>query len=124
MVRACTESLLKQVVDTDRVQADADGDYPVRYESALYYVRIEVGRKDDPVVQVFAIAVNGVDPTPDLYEELNNINSRLRFARVFWVRDQVLIESELTGDSMSILGLRQCLPGRCECSRLLRAKAG
>jgi hypothetical protein len=59
MVRAYAESLLEQVLKTDRVRPDKDGDYPVRYQSALYYVRIVPGQSDDPVVQVFAIALAG-----------------------------------------------------------------
>jgi hypothetical protein len=103
MVRAYAESLLEQVVGTDKVKPDNDGDYPVRYQSALYYVRIDPGRRDDPVVQVFAAAVDKVEPGPPLYEALNDINTQLRFARAFWVRGQVLIEAEMPGMSRSAL---------------------
>ena len=101
MVRAYAESLLEQFVSTDKVKPDNDGDYPVRYQSALYYVRIDPGRRDDPVVQVFAVAVDKVEPGPSLYEALNDINTQLRFARAFWVRGQVLIEAEMPGMSLS-----------------------
>ena len=60
MVRAYAESLLEQVLNIDRVRPDKDGDYPVRYQSALYYVRIVSGQSDDPVVQVFAKALADV----------------------------------------------------------------
>jgi hypothetical protein len=104
MVRAYTESLLMQVLGADKVFRDDDGDYPVRYESALYYVRIDAGSNDDPVVQVFAIALADVTPTADLFERLNLINSQLRFARIFYVRNQVLIESEMIGEELSLAG--------------------
>ena len=101
MVRAYTEILLKQVIGADTIEPDHDGDYPVRYQSALYYVRIDPGRRDDPVVQVFAVAVDKVKPAPPLYEALNEINTQLRFARTFWVGGQVLIEAEMPGMSLS-----------------------
>ena len=104
MVRAYTESLLERVIGADKVMADNDGDYPVRFQSALYYVRIDPGPRDDPVVQVFAVAVDKIEPGPALYEALNDINARLRFARTFWVRGQVLIEAEMPGLSLSLEG--------------------
>jgi hypothetical protein len=105
MVRAYTESLLKQILGTDKIVRDDDGDYPVRHKSALYYVRVDPGSKDIPIVQVFAVALADVSPSAELYEEINQINSKLRFARAFWVRDQVLIESEMIGEELSLAGL-------------------
>jgi hypothetical protein len=104
MVRAYTEILLKQVTGIEEVEPDHDGDYPIRYESALYYVRIVPGMADDPVVQVFAVAVDKVGPAPALYEALNDINTKLKFARTFWVGGQVLFEAEMPGMSLSLDG--------------------
>lgn len=101
MVRVYAESLLGQVIGPDKVKADHDGDYPVRFQSALYYVRIDSGQRDEPVVQVFAIAVDKIEPGPLLYEALNGINTQLKFARTFWVGGQVLIEAEMPGMSLS-----------------------
>ena len=104
MVRAYAESLLKQILNVDVVSRDQDGDYPVRYKSALYYVRVDAGSDDLPVVQVFAIALAQIARSQELFEELNTINSRLRLARIFWVADQVLIESEIVGEELSLAG--------------------
>ena len=98
MVRTYVESLLEKLTGVDKAVPDADGDYPVRYRDALYFVRL-IGEVD-PVVQVFATAVAGVPATPDLLERLNAINSNIRFARVFWVREQVLVESDLVGQTI------------------------
>lgn len=98
MVRAYVESLLERLTGNDKVVADPDGDYPVRYKDALYYVRL-IG-ETDPVVQVFATAVAGVPSSPALLEKLNEVNSLIRFARVFWVREQVLVESDLVGQTV------------------------
>ena len=50
MVRAYVESLLERLIGAQQVSPDGDGDYPVRYQNALYYVRL-VGDLN-PVVQV------------------------------------------------------------------------
>ena len=104
MVRAYTESLLEKILGVDKLRADADGDWPVRFESALYYVRVDPATREEPVVQIFAVVLAGVGASPELFEELNDINACLRFARAFWVRDQVLIESEIVGEAMSLAG--------------------
>ena len=102
VIEAYVEKLLATLTEKDRVVPDDDGDYPVRYGSALYYVRL-VGEAR-PDVQVFAIAVAGLDATPELLADLNDINTRARFARVFHVRDQVLVETDLVGDAIDPSG--------------------
>jgi len=104
MVRAYAESLLKQILGTNELQRDPDGDYRVRHESALYYVRVIPGVHDDPIVQVFAIVLADVAPVPKLFERLNTVNTQLHFARAFWVGNQVLIESEIVGEDLSLSG--------------------
>lgn len=98
MVRAYVESLLERLIGAEKVTPDHDGDYPVRYKSALYFVRL-IGDVD-PVVQVFSRAVTAITPTPALYERLNEINTNIRFARIFFVEGQVLVESDLVGQTV------------------------
>jgi hypothetical protein len=99
MVRAYVEQLLEQLTGIEKAVPDPDGDYPVRVSNALFYVRL-IGDTADPVVQVFATAVSEVKASPELFERINDINSSIRFARVFWVRDQVLVESDLLGNTI------------------------
>ncbi len=98
MVRAYVESLLERLIGQTQVTPDADGDYPVRYQGCLYYVRI-VG-EGSPVVQVFSVAVRDIKATAPLLKELNALNSQIKFARIFWVKDQVLVESEMLGEGI------------------------
>jgi len=98
MVRAYVESLLERLTGSEKVVPDHDGDYPVRFHSALYYVRL-IGDVD-PTLQVFATAVRDIKATPALYERLNDINVNIRFARAFWIREQVLIEADLVGQTV------------------------
>lgn len=82
-----------------RPEQDSDGDLPVRFNGAQFFVRI-VGTTN-PWVQVFSVAVTGLDPSPELFLELNDINAKMRFARAFFVNGQVLIESEIWSDDVN-----------------------
>jgi hypothetical protein len=95
MIKAYVESLLEDLTEAEKVRPDHDGDYPIKYRSAQYYVRVLDGR--EPVVQIFAVAVADVKGTDSLMRDLNEINTQLRFCRAFWVRDQVLFEGEHLG---------------------------
>jgi Putative bacterial sensory transduction regulator len=97
-VEAYVEKLLRDITGGTPVIADADGDYPVRHGSALYYVRL-VGDAHANV-QVFAVAVDGVEPSAELLTEINELNTQIRFARVFHVRGQVLVEADLVGGAV------------------------
>ena len=82
-----------------RPEQDSDGDLPVRFNGAQFFVRI-VGTTN-PWVQVFSVAVTGLDPSPELFQELNDINAKMRFARAFFVNGQVPIESEIWADDVN-----------------------
>jgi hypothetical protein len=76
----------------------------VRYKNGLYYVRIDDRRAEYPVVQVFSVAVVGVPGTPELYEKLNEMNTLLNCSKTFWVKDEILFESAIPGDALSLEG--------------------
>lgn len=96
MVTSHIETLIERITGVDKATADPDGDYPVRYKDALYFIRV-AGNDDRPIVRVFSTVVADVEPCPDLYEAVNDINTRLGFCRSFFVNGQVLIESEHLG---------------------------
>jgi hypothetical protein len=97
MVVSYVRDLVEQVTGV-RPEPDQDGDLPVRHLGADFYIRV-VG--DDPVVQVFAVALADLASTPELHTALNDINRQLRFARTFHVADQVLIEHEIWGTDVN-----------------------
>ena len=97
MVVSYVRDLLGSIVG-ERPEPDQDGDLPVPYLGAQFYVRI-VG--EDPVVQVFAVAVADVDASPELHAALNAINADLHFARAFHVASQVLVEHEIWGTDVN-----------------------
>jgi hypothetical protein len=100
MVRSHVETLLEKVTGSAQVKPDADGDYPVRFDKALYFVRV-LGN-EHPVVQVFAVAVDGAEARPELFHVLNQINAQLKFARTFNVDGKIVMASELIGESLDV----------------------
>jgi hypothetical protein len=87
------EEGLRRWLGVDRLERDADGDYPVPVGSALLFVRLLEGRP--PMIGIFSAILAGVEPEPMLLAALNEINRRIRFARVFWVGGTVVIAGEL-----------------------------
>lgn len=106
MVVSHVEKLIERLTGVEKVKADADGDYPIRYRSALYFVRVV--RATRPVVQIFSVAVDGIKFTEALAAELNEINTHVHFCRAFWVRDQVLVEAEHLGPSLTEADFDEC----------------
>ena len=96
MVRAYVESLLKEATGVEEVVTDEDGDFPVRVGKVLFYVSIEGG--DEPVVQIFSIAVRDVALTNEILARVNEINGQLRFCRMFFDDDgRVVVATECVG---------------------------
>lgn len=98
MVRAYVESLVKEATGVEKVVADEDGDFPVRVGKVLFYVSIEDG--DEPIVQVFSIAIRDVALTNELLAKVNEINGQLRFCRMFFDDDddgRVVVATECLG---------------------------
>ena len=98
MVEAYVRDLLEKMT-CYRPVPDQDGDLPVRLQDSAFYVRVETGR--EPYVRVFSVAVADVESAPELLHELNDINRNLRFARIFHVAGQVLVETEIWGDQVN-----------------------
>jgi Putative bacterial sensory transduction regulator len=99
MVVSYTRDLLEQITG-GRPEPDNDGDLPIEYGGASFYVRID--GPTDPVVQIFSVVLADLEPNPELHGALNEINSRLRFARAFHVQQQVLIEAEIWGSDLNM----------------------
>lgn len=100
MVRAYLEKLLEQGFSS-RIQADHQGDYPLP-GAGEFYARVAAdGPQRMPRVQVFAVAVRDVEPSAELMAALNDVNSQIAYARVFWIQDQVLVESDLVAESLN-----------------------
>jgi hypothetical protein len=77
----------------DHVVRDDDGDIPVRVDGATLIVRTMDG--PSPAVRVFAPVVRAPAQSVDVLSALNEVNVRLRYARVLWVGGDVIVASEV-----------------------------
>lgn len=92
-MRFSTEQVLAEVFGPSVLDRDDDGHYRLNVDGVPVFARLV---DDEPVrIQVFAIAVDGVDGDGELFAELNDHNARIGFARCFWLNDQVLVECDL-----------------------------
>jgi hypothetical protein len=106
MVRSYVETLIEHLTSADKAVPDKDGDYPIRYGNARYYVRVV--EDHEPVIQVFSVAIDDVTFSQALACDLNTMNTQIHFCRVFWVENQVLVEAEHLGLSLDEDDFRAC----------------
>ena len=97
-LRPAVEEELIRVFGRDVVHRDGDGDYPLTMRGAPAYARLV---PDRPVrLQIFAVVLDGVERSPDLLEELDDINRAIGFARCFHAGRQVLAEVDLLAETL------------------------
>ncbi len=97
-LRKQVEVTLREVCGHLSVIRDADGDYPLRRHAVPIYGRLLFD--ESSVFQVFAVVLNNLDASPEVYSELNDLNSNLQFARLFHVEGQVLAEVDLVAETL------------------------
>lgn len=97
-VRTPVESLLADLFGPDVLSRDGDGDYRLTVRDTPVFARLY--NDHAPTLQVFAVVLADVPRSPDLLGELNDFNSRLAYARSFWVDEQVLVESDLVAATL------------------------
>ncbi len=105
MARAYVEKLLMEVLKTDSLKIDSDGDVPIRHGSSIAYVRVTKSGNTTRV-RVFAELLRGVEGSPELYEKLNDINSGILGARIFHRREVVTLSTELLPENLQVDELR------------------
>jgi hypothetical protein len=99
-VKPNVERILLQFFKVEALVSDQDGDLPVRWGSAAYYVRL--AGDDHPTLGVWSPILSGVGESPELVAEINAINSQLRFARMWWASDMVMLASELDAETLAL----------------------
>ena len=97
-IRPYVEKVLKEYAGTDTLIVDSDGDVPFRAGSAMYYVRMI--DQDPPLVSLFARMVEKISKTPELLERLNEMNETIRFGRIFWAAETVIVATELVAETL------------------------
>lgn len=107
-VRGRVEQLLKQTLGAHELVVDAFGNWPVRFGSAVYYVRLMQPPQLPPVVQVFSPVIGDVPKSAELLDAVNAINAQISFGRVAWVNGVVVASAELLAQSLDLPELQAC----------------
>jgi hypothetical protein len=107
-VRGRVEQLLKQTLGAHELVVDAFGNWPVRFGSAVYYVRFMQPPQLPPVVQVFSPVIGDVPKSVELLDAVNAINAQISFGRVAWVNGVVVASAELLAQSLDLPELQAC----------------
>lgn len=105
LLRVRIEEIISGVVGHLGAVQDDDGDYPLLRRSTPVYARLLCDH-NPAVLQVFAVLVADISASPELYAELNDLNTASSFARLFHVGEQVLAEVDLVADSLDADELR------------------
>lgn len=92
MVHSYIRDLVQQITSRYVDTAD-DCDLIAEYDGTT--LRTRILNPSNPVIQISAIAVDDLSATPELFTVINDINSEVGFARAYWARNAVLIESEI-----------------------------
>jgi len=93
MLRSHVEALLREIWGHTELVVDADGDYPFRSDTTACWVRVVGG--DEPAVQVFAHAAVDVPRSVKMLAEVNDVNRRARWCKLFWVNGFVMSDATL-----------------------------
>jgi len=97
MVHTYVRDLIERITG-ERPTIDDDGDLHFRHLDAGFFARLH---PETPVVQIFSIAVDRPQPSRELFEALNDLNTELLFARGLYVGSQILIEQDLHASDLS-----------------------
>ena len=106
MVISHVETLIERVTGIEKAVPDGDGDYAVRLQDVVYYVRI-LGAGDQPLVQIFSPVVCDVTATAELFEAVNEVNTRLGFLRCVFNDNRVVVEIEHLGTTLRTEDFRE-----------------
>lgn len=93
MLRSHLERCLQDVWQSHDLECDRDGDYPYRHGTAACWVSLH--GEPQPGVMVLAFAVTDIRRSARLLAEVNELNGRSRWARVYWDADTVAVEAQI-----------------------------
>lgn len=98
-VRARVHRLLSDYLGGQPVPADLSvTPAAIRSGTAVVYLRLVAN--DPPFVRVFSPLLRRLECSPKLLSELNELNGRLNFVRLFWRDDSVIASYELMAETL------------------------
>ncbi|HEX2030670.1 MAG TPA: YbjN domain-containing protein [Actinomycetota bacterium] len=98
IVKPYVEKTLKEFFNTDQLVVTERGEWPVRHGSALYFVRLI--DSDPPAVQIYSPMLEAVQQSDAAFRRINELNSEIRFARMFMVDDKIFVATEVVADTL------------------------
>lgn len=97
MARSHVRQLLRDGMELDEVVMDADGDFPFRHGTAMYYVSTAFGGR---MARIWSHAVHGVTTKGPVLREVNSANEALLHSRVFIHGSTLVVEAYLPVESL------------------------
>lgn len=108
--RSHVERCLQDAFDDPRLDAEGNGSYPFRSDTASCGVTIVSGADGFRFALVRARAVVEIKRSAKLLIELNDINSSSISTHVYWADDAVIVEQAVVAEAVSIDSMYQaCL---------------
>jgi hypothetical protein len=92
-LRPLVEGALRKLLNLPQITYDDDGDIPIRFGSAMVYLRMVDGRP--PSVRLFSPVLWNIPSSAGLLDAINEINTRIRFGRVTWTGREVMASIEI-----------------------------
>jgi hypothetical protein len=103
-LRAKVNRLVRDYVGDDTVPADLTTEpAAIRCGTAVVYLRLVASAvaTERPVLRLFSPLLRNVERSPGLLEELNDLNGRLNFLRIFWRDSAVYAAAELLATTLT-----------------------
>lgn len=98
-LHAHAERLIRRATGVPELLTDDDGNWlGFPFGRSLVFVRAL--DHEEPYLLVYGVAANEVEPSAELYEFLNETNSRLRYCRAYLLKGTIYVEIELLGESL------------------------
>jgi len=72
-------------------------DFYLKYGSTVLEITIEPYEEDDAIIEVLAFCVQGVEPSPDLMQELLHLNSEVLLGAFSMVADEIFFSHSFLG---------------------------
>lgn len=103
-LRARVHGLVTDYLGGQDVPADLVAQ-PVAIRSGTAVVYLRLITSDPPLVRVFSPLLRRLGRSPELLAELNELNGRLNFIRLFWRDDCVIAAAEVLASTLDPIEL-------------------
>jgi len=103
------EQRLCELLGTDSISADDDGDYPITTTDG-HDIWVRLKTSWTPLtVEVFGILASEVEHTDDVMREVNLINTSCGYVRAMWHNGQVIVAVDLLEEALELSELKNSL---------------